>query len=198
MTEQEVKLPRRSRKHLIISGVLLVVATLVVITMKQGLNLDTTQIPSVLVNKPAKSFKVSWLQGQEFLPQSTGSTFTLADFKGQPLILNFWASWCYSCRHEARDFERFWQNYKSTGLKVVGIAIQDTAQAANQFANTYGKTYILGLDEEGTAAIDYGVTGVPETFLIDKNGTILYKEAGPVSEEKLEQFAAMLLQKEQG
>lgn len=198
MSEQDVKIPGRSRKHFIISGLLLLVAALVVIVLNKGLNLNPMQVPSALINKPAKNFKVSWLQGQQFLPDAEGGSFSLADFKGKPLILNFWASWCFSCRHEARDFEHFWQNYKSTGLKVVGIAIQDSVPAAMKFAKTYGKTYILGLDVEGTAAIDYGVTGVPETFLIDENGVIIYKEAGPVSEEKLEKFAAILLKREQG
>ena len=68
---------------------------------------------------------------------------------------------------------------------VVGIAIQDQEEAALAFAKNYGKTYPLGLDEEGKIAIDYGVTGVPETFVIDENGTIIEKITGPVDYQKL-------------
>ena len=71
---------------------------------------------------------------------------------------------------------------------MVGIAIQDTPDAAMKFAEYFGKTYILGLDEEGKAGIDYGVTGVPETFFIDRNGIIQHKEAGPVGMELLERM----------
>ena len=156
--------------------------------------MDTTQIPSALINKKAHNFEVSWLQGREFLNNTEAEKFSLSDFKGEPVILNFWASWCFSCRQEAHDFERFWQNYQSKGVKVVGIAIQDTPEAALEFAKSYGKTYILGLDNEGAAAIDYGVTGVPETFLINSEGVIIYKEAGPVSEQKLEKFASLLME----
>ena len=75
---------------------------------------------------------------------------------------------------------------------MVGIAIQDSPEDARRFAAQYGKTYILGLDDDGAAAINYGVTGVPETFVINAEGMIIHKEAGPVTEAKLQEFAAML------
>jgi len=74
----------------------------------------------------------------------------------------------------------------------VGIAIQDTLENAQQFAQAYGKTYILGLDEDGMAGIDYGVTGVPETFVIDRNGTIVHREAGPVNVAMLEKLIKLV------
>ncbi|NRA63805.1 MAG: redoxin domain-containing protein [Pseudobacteriovorax sp.] len=182
-----------SRRHILVSLGLAVVAISVVVVMRKGLNLDTTQIPSALLNRPANDFTVDWIQGQEYLNNTDSPTFHLHDFKGEPVILNFWASWCFSCRQEAYDFERFWQNFKDKGVKVVGIAIQDTPEAAMKFAKSYQKSYILGLDNDGKTAIDYGVTGVPETFLIDENGVIIYKVAGPVNEKKLEEFAAILM-----
>lgn len=188
---------RFSSKHVVTSLLLLVVTIAIIVVMRKGLSIDTTQIPSAQLNKKANNFEVAWLQGQEFVNNTEKETFSLGDFKGQPVILNFWASWCFSCRQEAVDFERFWTNYQDKGVKVVGIAIQDTPEAALKFAESYGKTYILGLDTEGSAAIDYGVTGVPETFLINSEGVIIYKEAGPVSEQKLEKFAAMLMENQE-
>ena len=102
-------------------------------------------------------------------------------------MLNFWASWCYSCRAEAVDFERFWKERQD--IAVVGIAIQDTVEAAKAFAAQYGKTYILGLDTDGKIALDYGVTGVPETFFINANGVIVHKETGPVTEKMLQKYS---------
>lgn len=197
MTEQRVVIPGPNRKHLIAVVAFLLVAAGVIGFFYRGLSHPADKnIPSAFLGKPALPFQVAWLQGQEILghaPDSKG--FSLADFKGRPLILNFWASWCYSCREEARDFEAFWQRYKDKGIVVAGIAIQDTPEAAQQFAKAYGKTYMLGLDtEDGKAAIDYGVTGVPETFIIDRNGVVIHKEAGPMTAEKLATFADRLLQ----
>ena len=76
---------------------------------------------------------------------------------------------------------------------VVGIAIQDAVEDAQRFAKQYGKTYILGLDEDGRASIDYGVTGVPESFFINRQGMIVHKEAAPLSREKLLEFSQKIL-----
>lgn len=194
MTER-ISLPGPSRKQLISMAVFAVLAGLFLFFLWRGLQTNPSKVPSALLNKEAQTFEASWLQGQEHVAQPQEKGFSMADFKGRPLILNFWASWCYSCRAEARDFEAFWQKYKDRGVAVVGIAIQDTPEAAMQFAKAFGKTYILGLDsEDGKAAIDYGVTGVPETFFIDRNGVLIHKEAGPVTAEILSQFADRLLQ----
>ncbi|MCX6129209.1 MAG: TlpA disulfide reductase family protein [Proteobacteria bacterium] len=196
MSTDKVILPGAGRKHILTTLAFLVVAATVIGFFWRGLSHPADKnIPSALLGKTAQDFQVRWLQGQEHLGHiADAKGFSLADFKGRPLILNFWASWCYSCREEARDFEAFWQLYKDKGIAVVGIAIQDSPEAALAFAKTYGKTYMLGLDsEDGRAAIDYGVTGVPETFIIDRNGKVLHKEAGPMSTQMLADFADKLL-----
>ncbi len=193
MTER-ISLPGPSRKQLISFSLFAVLAGLFLFFLWKGLGTDHSKIPSALLNKQTQTFQASWLQGKEHLSSPQEAAFSMADFKGRPIILNFWASWCYSCRAESRDFEAFWQKYKDRGVAVVGIAIQDTPESALQFARTYGKTYILGLDsEDGKAAIDYGVTGVPETFFIDRNGVMIHKEAGPVTAELLAKYADQLL-----
>src|SRR5690606_14700588 len=174
-------LKARRRKHLFVSGAIFAVATAFIAVLVIGLGIDQTKVPSVILESKANPFNVSWIQGQEFVDSATGETFRLDDFKGEPVVLNFWASWCVSCRQEAHELEAFWRAYKDQGIKVVGIAIQDEEESAKKFAQYYGKTYILGLDNDGKAAIDYGVSGVPETFLIDRDGVIRHKETGPVT-----------------
>jgi cytochrome c biogenesis protein CcmG/thiol:disulfide interchange protein DsbE len=195
MEEHVVAIPGRSKKQIIAMVLGVLSALLFIGVLWQGLGKDPSKIPSALLGKPASAFQVQWLQGQEHLSAAARPEgFNMKDFAGRPLILNFWASWCYSCRAEAADFEAFWQRYKDKGLLVAGIAIQDTPDAALAFAKGYGKTYILGLDaDDGKAAIDYGVTGVPETFFINRQGIIIHKEAGPVSTQLLAKYADELL-----
>jgi cytochrome c biogenesis protein CcmG/thiol:disulfide interchange protein DsbE len=194
MTDNAPIKPARSKRrfHILVTLGLALAAGVFTLIMKKGLDLDHSQIPSVLLEKPAKQFSVAWLQGKDIIGHSEQTHLSLSDLKGRPMIVNFWASWCYSCRQEAKDFEAFWQRYRSSDLVVVGIAIQDTPEAALSFARQYGKSYILGLDEDGKAAIDYGVTGVPETFVINREGQVIYKEAGPMTAEKLSEVAEKL------
>ena len=161
----------------------------IIFFLYRGLQVNPNVVPSVLINKPAEDFSALKIQGDEFLPTGSASHFSLKSLRGKPVILNFWASWCFACREEARDFEMFWQTAKGEGIQVVGIAIQDEVEAAREFAKGYGKTYPLGLDETGKIAIDYGVTGVPETFIIDSNGVIVEKITGPVNYQMLLKIA---------
>jgi cytochrome c biogenesis protein CcmG/thiol:disulfide interchange protein DsbE len=188
--ENAAKTTNFKRKHLWIVLFSLVSSGLLIFFLFRGLQMDQTKLPSALIDKPAMPFSAAWIQGQEFVPAASGPSFSLADLKGKPVILNFWASWCVSCRQEARDLEYYWQTVgKEKGVQVVGVAIQDTVEAAKEFANSYGKTYILGLDTDGKAAINYGVTGVPETFFIDSKGVIVHKEVGPVSRQLLAEMS---------
>ena len=146
-------LAARRKKHLVTTAAIAISAAVFIGILTVGLTLDQSKVPSAIVETKANPFNVSWIQGQEFVDSATGEVFTLADFKGQPLVLNFWASWCVSCRTEAHELEVFWREYRDKGVKVVGIAIQDENESAKRFAQYYGKTYILGLDEDGKAAI---------------------------------------------
>jgi cytochrome c biogenesis protein CcmG, thiol:disulfide interchange protein DsbE len=185
--------PQKNSRHFIVTFGLILVAVSFIVLLSVGLSFDPKKIPVAILDKQANPFRVAWIQGQEFLPEAKGTHFNLADYRGKPLVLNFWASWCVSCRQEALELEGFWQQYKDSGVMVVGIAIQDEVDAAKKFAKYYGKTYILGLDEDGKAAIDYGVSGVPESFLIDRNGVIKHKEVGPVSVKMLEKMLPKIM-----
>jgi cytochrome c biogenesis protein CcmG/thiol:disulfide interchange protein DsbE len=135
---------------------------------------------SALLGKQARDFKVVLLSGGENL----GSHVSLADFKGRPLIINFWASWCSSCRSEAQALERFSQENKEK-VTVLGIAVQDSADAVREVIKTQGKTFPVAIDEDGSASVEYGVTGVPETFFIDAAGVVRYKATGPLEVHEL-------------
>ena len=181
----ENAVPKKS--HWLTTSILICGVVLFILILAKGLTQDPNAVPSTMIGKPARDFTVEVLQGGQFInvPQA-GASFSLANFKGKPVVLNFWASWCHSCRAEARELEAFWQKHRNEGIILAGIAIQDTVADAMQFAKTYGKTYLLGLDTSGNAALDYGVSGVPETFLIDKDGVVQYKEAGPMSVAMIE------------
>lgn len=140
------------------------------------------EIPSALIQKKARSFRTTTFDGQHI---------SLDQFLGRPVILNFWASWCVSCRQEAHIIEAAWQQYGPRGVVFIGIAINDTRQASLGFIRRYGKTYLLAPDDQtGTISLDYGVTAVPETFLINREGVIVKKILGAVSPQDIESFLA--------
>jgi cytochrome c biogenesis protein CcmG/thiol:disulfide interchange protein DsbE len=152
-----------------------------------GFTLNPKLVPSPLVGRPAPAFEVQQINGTERV--------SLAELKGTPFILNFWASWCVACREEARVLQQAHLTYEKgqKKIRVIGIAIQDTAIPALSFARQYGKTYFLGLDNAaGDIALNYGLYGVPETFFIDGQGIIRFKQIGPVTPEMIQSEVARL------
>lgn len=141
---------------------------------------DPHAIPSNLISKKASDFKVTTFDGQDV---------DMSALRGRPVILNFWASWCVSCRAEAHIVEAAYQKYKDSGPVFIGIAINDERSASLQFIRKYGKTYLLAPDDTiGTISLNYGVTAAPETFFIDKQGIIRDKALGPVRPGQIDQF----------
>ena len=146
-----------------------------------GFTTDPQKVPSPLIGRPAPDFVIRQLDGDKLIK--------LSDIK-TPVVLNFWASWCVECRSEAHILESFHQEQQKTDqpVKVLGISIQDSEENAKVFARQFGKTYFLALDDpSGTIALDYGIYGVPETFIIDAKGIIRYKQIGGVTATLLKQ-----------
>jgi cytochrome c biogenesis protein CcmG/thiol:disulfide interchange protein DsbE len=159
----------------------------------QALSLDPNKQASRVIGKKAFDFSVDLLQGGDEIPnRKQKEKISLDDFKGHPVIVNFWASWCETCQGEAHFFEEFWEKYKGTGIKILSIAIQDDKDSVIAYAGALHKTYMVGFDTDGKATVDYGITGVPETFFIDKNGVVQHREVGPVDMALLEQHALTL------
>lgn len=141
-----------------------------------GLKLDPREVPSPLIDKPAPAFQASLLSDPT---RSLGK----ADFTGKVWMLNVWASWCVSCREEHPllvDFAR------KGVVPIYGLDYKDERQAGLAWLQRGGNPYTESLlDPDGRIGIDYGVYGVPETYLIDRAGVIRYKHVGPVTEEVL-------------
>ena len=136
---------QKSRKHLFVTTLIGCVVVGVLFILLKGLSLNPSMVQSTLIGKPAKDFDVELLEGSSWLPALQNNKVKLSDLKGKPIILNFWASWCVSCREEAMYLETFWKRYREKGWIVLGIAIQDTAEAATEFAKVHGKTYPIAL-----------------------------------------------------
>jgi cytochrome c biogenesis protein CcmG, thiol:disulfide interchange protein DsbE len=114
-----------------------------------------------------------------------GKTVHLADLRGKVVVLNFWASWCVPCKDEQPALEAMAKQYASTNVAFVGVNIQDTRADALGFLDLYHVTYPIVTDPDGKVYINYGVVGVPETYLVDTSGRIQQKLVGPVDEGEL-------------
>ena len=157
----------------------------VILLLAYGFLTDPKAIPSPLVQKPAPDFHLAVLDGKEL---------SLAGLKGAPVILNFWASWCFpACYEEAPLLESTWRKYKDQVLMMVGVDIQDKEASAREFLQRFKFTFPNGPDPGSKVSIDYGVYGVPETFFIDRQGKIAYKHVGALSPELVEAQVQALL-----
>jgi cytochrome c biogenesis protein CcmG/thiol:disulfide interchange protein DsbE len=133
-----------------------------------------------LLGHPAPDFTVILWNG------SNGQQLHLADLKGKPVVVNFWASWCDPCREETPRLESAYQKYASQGVVFVGLAYNDTPDHGRPFVDKYGVTYPVGPDPDGATAVAYGVDGVPETVFIGRDGKIASRVPGGLSDEALE------------
>lgn len=142
-----------------------------------GLNLNPREVPSPFIDKPAPAFRVSQLHAAE-------KSISPEDMKGQVWLLNVWASWCVSCRQEHPILVEM---AKQGLVPIVGLDYKDTRDAGLGWLKEQGNPYtVSAFDADGRIGIDYGVYGVPETFLIDKAGVIRMKHIGPLTPEAVE------------
>ena len=123
-------------------------------------------------------------------PQMTFTTFQggsmdLREQLGRPVVVNFWASWCGPCRQEAIVLEKLWQAYGDKGVVFIGVDIQDSDADARAFISEFGVTYPNGMDNGGRISIDYGVIGIPVTFLIDREGIVARRWVGSVRQSQI-------------
>jgi cytochrome c biogenesis protein CcmG/thiol:disulfide interchange protein DsbE len=139
-----------------------------------GFRTDPRDIPSPLVGRTASPFALTTFDG---------GPVTLDALRGKVVVLNFWASWCNpACYDEAPVLERMWQTYRERGVVVVGVDMQDTAEAARAFIQRFGLTFANAPDPQGKLAVEYGVYGVPETFFVARDGTIRAKHVGALTD----------------
>ena len=142
-----------------------------------GLNLNPREVPSPLIGKPAPAFDLPQLHQPEL-------RFAPKDMQGKVWLLNVWASWCVSCREEHPLLVAL---AKTGTVPIVGLNYKDGRADALRWLKQFGDPYVRSsADTEGRVGIDYGVYGVPETYVIDKAGVIRFKQIGPVTQDVLE------------
>lgn len=156
----------------------LIVFVALVVLLAVGLNLNPREVPSPLVGKPAPDFRLPVLQNPE-------ASFSPQDMRGKVWLLNVWASWCVSCREEHPLIVEY--SRRPDAVPVVGLNYKDKRGDGLAWLARFGDPYLLSaFDADGRVGIDYGVYGVPETYLIDKQGIIRYKQIGPITPAALE------------
>jgi len=150
---------------------------------------DPSRLPSALVGKPVPPFTLPPI---EELTGAGAEGFELSELaKGEPTIVNVWASWCVPC-HEEHPL--LLELAKQPGVRLYGINYKDDPAAARRFLGRYGNPFQrVGADRSGRVAIDWGVYGVPETYVITGDGKIAYRHVGPLTEEAIQQKLLPLL-----
>ena len=158
------------------------VAILFAVALRIG---DPSKIPSALIGRPAPVVALPAVEGLG-KPEAPLPGFATADLaKGKPAIINFWASWCVPCAEEHPQLVAL---AKRTGVALYGINHKDQPANARRFLDRYGNPFLaVGADANGRAAIEWGVYGMPETFIVDSQGRVAYKHVGPITPEALEQ-----------
>ncbi|WP_126454784.1 DsbE family thiol:disulfide interchange protein [Sulfuriflexus mobilis] len=149
-----------------------------VVLLAAGLTLNPRYVPSPLIDKPAPVFSLPQLHRPD-------QSISPADMLGKVWLLNVWASWCVACRAEHPLMNEL---ARSGEVAIIGLNYKDRPEAALQWLRQLDNPYrISAVDEAGRAGIDWGVYGVPETFVVDKQGIIRYKHVGPVEKKDLEE-----------
>lgn len=149
-------------------GLLLVIPLLVLFAKSFGN--DPHAIPSVLESKPAPTFRLTDLDGK---------TWSLDELKGRPVVINFWSTWCGPCKSEHGLLQASAQ--QNPDVTFLGIIYNDEPDACRRYLATAGTSYAHLVDDAGRTALDYGVGGVPETFFLGADGTVVRKHTGPLT-----------------
>ncbi|MFG1432286.1 DsbE family thiol:disulfide interchange protein [Xanthobacter sp. V2C-8] len=153
---------------------------------------DPSRVPSALVGRPAPAVVLEPLAGLNRASAPVPG-FDVAELKGKPTLVNVWASWCAPCREEHPLLMKIAEDPR---LRLVGLNYKDAPDNARRFLGQYGLPYAaVGVDPKGRAAIDWGVYGVPETFVLDRNGVIVHKFVGPLTAETVNNTLMPLIAK---
>lgn len=184
----EIVEPRRSRALYLLPVIIFAaLAGLFLVRLFSG---DPSKVPSVLIGRPAPAFALAPLEALKDPAGQPVPGLTAADLKGRTTIVNVWASWCGPCRLEHPILMDL---AKDASVRVVGINYKDNPENARRFLGALGNPFTaVGVDPNGRAAIEWGVYGVPETFVIGPDGTIRHKHIGPLTPETLPSFQAAL------
>ena len=181
---------RRRRRIIIFSVVSLLNVGLLALILTQLLTPAPNAVSDPLVGHPAPDFSLAVLR-----PQSSKSTLSLSNFKGRPVVLNFWASWCAPCKEELPLLERTWKQVQAQGKDVVflGIDFQESNGDGMSFVRQYSITYPIVLDADGSVGFKYGITSLPQTIFIDRNGTVMSRVPSELTSQELSSDLQMIV-----
>ncbi|MBV1695931.1 MAG: DsbE family thiol:disulfide interchange protein [Hyphomicrobiales bacterium] len=174
--------PERSRTWLraLPLAIFAAIALVFAFALRSG---DPTKLPSALIGRPAPELSLPPLEGLMANGVAVPGLQRADLMTGKPVVVNFWASWCAPC---VAEHPLLIELVRETGVTLVGINNKDQAANARRFLGRYGNPFTrVGVDASGRAAIDWGVYGMPETFVLDGEGRIRYKHIGPITEESL-------------
>jgi cytochrome c biogenesis protein CcmG/thiol:disulfide interchange protein DsbE len=177
----ETRPTRRRLLVLLPLAVFLVLAALFFFRLGSG---DPSRIPSALIGRPAPDTNLAAVPGLNARDGTPMPGIAAADFKGAVTLVNVWASWCVPCHDEAPLLEALSADKR---IRIVGINYKDQPDNARRFIGRHGNPFgAVGVDGSGRASIDWGVYGVPETFVVGRDGRIAYKLVGPITPQNLE------------
>ncbi len=160
------------KKVLILAAILIPTVALLYFSLTR----NPRELPSALVGKPAPAFELETLDGQKL---------SLEQARGKPLIVNFWSTWCEACEEEYALFKEAYEALAPKGVVFYSILYEDTPENAKAFLQKNGAASPILIDPGMRTSINYGVSGVPETFFIDGQGVISFKQAGELTPEIL-------------
>ena len=161
-------------------AIFLAIAALFLFRLGSG---DPSRIPSALIGRPAPDTNLAPVQGLLARDGKAMPGIAAADFKGAVTLVNVWASWCVPCHDEAPLLSALAEDSR---IRLVGINYKDQPDNARRFLGRYGNPFVAaGADQNGRASMEWGVYGVPETFIVGRDGTIAYKLVGPITEGNL-------------
>jgi cytochrome c biogenesis protein CcmG, thiol:disulfide interchange protein DsbE len=176
---------RASRIRILFLVPLFVFAALALLFLVRLYAGDPSRVPSALIGRPVPAFTLEPLPGLSHAGQPVPG-LSDADLKGRVTVVNVWASWCVPCRQEHPALVEL---AKNPTVRVVGINYKDNPENARRFLGSLGNPFAaIGIDPNGRAAIDWGVYGVPETFVVGPDGTIRHKHIGPLQPEQMPAF----------
>ena len=160
-----------------------------------GFTRDPGEIPSPMPGREAPLFALDvFAPGEAPLARAVGDTIRLADLAGKVVVVNFWASWCLACRDEHTTLSETARSYASAPAQFIGVLYNDRSPPAIQWIRDMGgQSYPSVQDDRARTAINYGLYGVPETFIIDPRGRIAYKHIGPIPAHVLRRWLDSLL-----
>ena len=172
MTDEQLT-PESSEKKKSPFGQILIWGSLIILMGIVAIQLMKSQQGSIEIGKPAPEFVLTSFEGQDYASE---------ELRGKVLVVNFWASWCNPCELEAEDLQTAWEMYEPTGeVLFLGVDWTDTDREAQAYMEKFGITYPNGPDYGTRISQAYRTSGVPETYIIDKDGILAYVKLGPFS-----------------